>query len=81
MFNYFRALFVQHQWLEIDDVHRRCLVCGRQEARDTRVEILGPNSWIKTAGGRVALHFATPVEAAPTPALVPATTREHATAE
>lgn len=81
MFNYFRALFVRHNWLETDEAHRLCLVCGRHEARDIQVEILGPNPWFKTVAGRVALHFSDAAASETTPAPMPVTAPERVAAE
>jgi hypothetical protein len=53
-----RAEFIAHPWVETDDEHRECPICGRTQERDTEVEILGPNPWFTVKPGNLRLHNA-----------------------
>jgi hypothetical protein len=57
MWDWVRTLFVTHSWEESSDQRRACNVCGKKQARDTEVEILGPTPWYTVSPGKPHLHF------------------------
>lgn len=58
MWNWLRTPFIEHDWVDFDDEHRECRVCGKAQITDTKVEILGPNPWFTVRRGNPARHFA-----------------------
>jgi hypothetical protein len=63
MLSFFRSLLARrawfHTWLQHDDLHRACTVCGQREERDADGDWMcnGPGAWWVAQSGKRFAHF------------------------